>query len=139
MCSSHLRYDRGSRSQDLAHIQDRRYGSVPASGCYDACMRTTVTLDDEIHEEARRMAFETRRTFSEVVNELLTEGLKSITRPAERRRLGQLRGTISIADDFDETPAEVLDAINLPLHPSAATSDNTSHPAEVINSIDRPF
>ena len=78
-------------------------------------MRTTVSLDDGIHEEVRQMAFKTRRTLSEVVNELLAEGLKGIARPAERRRLGQLHGTISIADDFDETPAEVLNSIDRPL------------------------
>lgn len=61
------------------------------------------------------MAFESRRTLSAVINELLAEGLKQVERPSARRRLGQLRGTIAIADDFDDTPANVLDALAEPL------------------------
>ncbi len=78
-------------------------------------MRTTVSLDERIHEEARRIAFESRRTLSAVINELLAEGLRQVERPPVRRQLGQLRGTISIADDFDDTPPEVLDALAEPL------------------------
>ena len=78
-------------------------------------MRTTVSLDERIHEEARRIAFESRRTLSAVINELLAEGLNQMQRPPVRRQLGQLRGTISIADDFDDTPAEVLDSLAEPL------------------------
>ena len=78
-------------------------------------MRTTVSIDDEVYEQARRIAFESRRTLSTVINELLTEGLRLVAPPPERRRLGQLRGTIRMADDFDETPPEVLDALNSPI------------------------
>ena len=41
-------------------------------------MRTTVSSDDEVYEQARRMAFESRRTLGDVINELLTEGLKLV-------------------------------------------------------------
>jgi hypothetical protein len=78
-------------------------------------MRTTVSLDERIHEEARRIAFESRRTLSEVINELLAEGLKQVARPPMRRQLGQLRGTITIADDFDDTPEAMLDSLAEPL------------------------
>ena len=78
-------------------------------------MRTTVSLDERIHEEARRIAFESRRTLSEVINELLAAGLEQAARPPARRRLGQLRGTMEIADDFDETPEELLDSLAEPL------------------------
>lgn len=78
-------------------------------------MRTTVSIDDEVYEQARRMAFESRRTLGDVINELLTEGLRVAAAPPERRRLGQLRGTIQIADDFDELPGEVLDSLDGPL------------------------
>ena len=78
-------------------------------------MRTTVSLDDEIYDEARRIAFESRRTLGEVINELLAAGLKQVARPPARRQLGQLRGTITIADDFDDTPAEVLESLDDPL------------------------
>ena len=78
-------------------------------------MRTTVSLDDLIYDEARRIAFESRRTLGEVINELLAAGLKQAARPSARRQLGQLRGTITIADDFDDTPAEVLESLDDPL------------------------
>ena len=78
-------------------------------------MRTTVSIDDAVYEQARRIAFESRRTLGEVINELLVEGLKLVAPPSERRRLGQLRGTITIADDFDELPRDVLDALDSPL------------------------
>ena len=78
-------------------------------------MRTTVSLDDAIYDEARRIAFESRRTLGEVINELLAAGLKQVARPSARRQLGQLRGTITIADDFDDTPAEVLESLEDPL------------------------
>lgn len=78
-------------------------------------MRTTVSIDDEVYEEARRMAFESRRTLGEVINELLTEGLRLVSRPPARRQLGQLRGTITVADDFDETPQEVLASLSDPI------------------------
>lgn len=78
-------------------------------------MRTTVSIEDEVYEEARRIAFESRRTLGEVINELLTEGLKLMARPPARRQLGQLRGTITIADDFDDTPREVIDSLSEPV------------------------
>lgn len=73
-------------------------------------MRTTVSIDDVVYEELRGIAFESRRTLDEVINELLVEGLKLVALPPARRRLGQLRGTIKIADDFDE----VLDPLDAP-------------------------
>ena len=78
-------------------------------------MRTTVSLDERIHEETRRIAFESRRTLSAVINELLAEGLKQVAPPPARRRLGQLRGTITVAEDFNDTPAAVIDALAEPL------------------------
>lgn len=78
-------------------------------------MRTTISIDDEVYEEARRIAFESRRTLGEVINELLTEGLSLLARPPVRRQLGQLRGSITVADDFDETPQEVLSSIGDPI------------------------
>lgn len=74
-------------------------------------MRTTVTIDDDVYERARRIAFEQRRTLGEVINELLVAGLTTSQTPSGRRSLGALRGSIWIADDFDETPAEVLSAL----------------------------
>ena len=78
-------------------------------------MRTTVSIDDAVYEQARRIAFESRRTLGEVINELLAEGLKLVAPPLARRSLGRLRGSIRIADDFDDTPREVLDSLDSPL------------------------
>ncbi len=82
---------------------------------YRACMRTTIVIDDHLYDEARRLAYESRRALSEVINELLAEGLKRVASAPTRRGLGQLRGSITISDDFNETPAEVLRAVDEPL------------------------
>jgi len=72
-------------------------------------MRTTVSIDDGVYEEARRIAFETRQTLGKVINDLLVSGLRS-RRAAGGRELGQLAGSVWIADDFDQTPSEIIDA-----------------------------
>ena len=89
-------------------------------------MRTTVTVDDEIHEAAAadrvRVAPNTQRGVQRVARRRSRnrhpKGATTATRPtprhhrdrrrlrrhatrkAQRRRLGQLRGTIEIADDL---------------------------------------
>jgi len=73
-------------------------------------VRTTVSIDDEIYEEARRIAFESRRTLGAVVNELLASGLQARRTTGSIRQLGQLRGAIVIADDFDDTPIDLVEA-----------------------------
>ena len=40
-------------------------------------MRTTLTIDDQIAEELKRLAFQSGRSFKEVVNESLRRGLDS--------------------------------------------------------------
>ena len=79
-------------------------------------MRTTLDLDDRLHETARRIAFEQRRSLGEVVSELALRGLEqqaALDRPP--RQLGQFAGLIHIADDFDDTPADVSAAVDEPL------------------------
>lgn len=78
-------------------------------------MRTTVSIDDEVYERARRIAFESRRTLGDVINEMLSAGLELASQSQARRQLGQLRGTITISEDFDDTPPEVLDSLNDPI------------------------
>ena len=75
-------------------------------------MRTTIDLDPEIHEIARRRAFEERRSIGDVVSELARRGLE---RSAAPRKLGCFAGQVEIADDFDATPDEVAAALNEPL------------------------
>lgn len=41
-------------------------------------MRTTVSIDDEVYEQARRIAFESRRTLGDVINELLAYPLLTL-------------------------------------------------------------
>ena len=48
-------------------------------------MRTTLTLDDDLAEELRTLAYRTRRSFKQVVNEALRAGLAG-HRPTRPRR-----------------------------------------------------
>lgn len=77
-------------------------------------MRTTLELDDRLHAIARQKAFEERRSIGDVISELALRGLEaSESRPA--RRLGLYAGRIHVAHDFDDTPPEVLEALDEPL------------------------
>lgn len=79
-------------------------------------MRTTVAIDDEVHETLRRKAFDERRSFTDVLNEALTRGLASDA-PDRPRVLGAFTGQIRIADDFDDDLPEVLIALDEPVTP----------------------
>lgn len=76
-----------------------------------------MSLDNKVYEAARQIAFESRRTPGEVINELLLAGLKSRNSLGPQRELGRLRGSIWIAEDFDETPQEVIDDFESGLDP----------------------
>jgi negative regulator of replication initiation len=78
-------------------------------------MRTTIDLDDEIHSLARRRAFETRKSIGEVVSDLARRGLEAEAEARPKRILGQFEGRIRVSDDFNDTPDEVLSALNQPL------------------------
>ncbi len=75
-------------------------------------MRTTLEIDDRLHEIARRRAFEERRGIGDVISELALRGLEALQSSATPRPLGKFAGQITIADDFDETPDEVADALD---------------------------
>ena len=47
--------------------------------CYDAAMRTTIDLPDDLHELARQLAHQNNRSMSEVVTELIRLGLRRPT------------------------------------------------------------
>jgi hypothetical protein len=49
------------------------------------CMRTTLTLDDDVAAQLRRVLKARHATFKEVVNEALREGLKQLEMPPPRR------------------------------------------------------
>ena len=78
-------------------------------------MRTTMTLDDEVYETVRQRAFNERRSIGEVVSDLTKRGLAAESQAKPRRRLGFWAGQGFIADDFDQTPPEILDAMDEPL------------------------
>ena len=45
-------------------------------------MRTTVTLDDDVATELERIAFETRKSFKSVINDLLKRALREAKKSA---------------------------------------------------------
>jgi hypothetical protein len=49
--------------------------------CYDAFMRTTLTIDDAIAKALRDLAHKSNRSFKEVVNETLQAGLSAKRAP----------------------------------------------------------
>ena len=48
-------------------------------------MRTTITIDDDVLDRARKLASKLHMSFRSVVNEALRTGLAQVARPAERR------------------------------------------------------
>ncbi len=78
-------------------------------------MRTTLTLDDDVYAAVRQRAFNERRPIGDVVSDLTKRGLAAELQDQPARRLGFWAGHGFIADDFDETPKEVLDAMDEPL------------------------
>jgi hypothetical protein len=75
-------------------------------------MRTTITLDDDVAAAVRRLERVQRKSFKEVINEALREGLARLEQRPERRRsrfrtkalsVGKLR--IGSIDDVSEVLA----------------------------------
>ena len=48
-------------------------------------MRTTITIDDDVLEQARALAAKLRTPFKKVINEALRAGLGHVERPAEQK------------------------------------------------------
>ncbi len=48
-------------------------------------MRTTLTIDDDVLDEARSVAKRLKRPFRRVVNDAIRVGLKTVERPAVTR------------------------------------------------------
>ena len=78
-------------------------------------MRTTLELDDRLHAAARQKAFDEHRSLGEVVSELALRGLEQLQTQRPKRRLGQFAGLVHLADDFNDTPPDVLASIEQPL------------------------
>jgi hypothetical protein len=45
--------------------------------CYDASMRTTLTIDDNLADALRKKAYESGKSFKEVVNRALQAGIQA--------------------------------------------------------------
>lgn len=63
-------------------------------------MRTTLTLDDDLSAELKRVARRTGRPFKQVVNEVIRAGLRAAPPPARRYRLtpASLGGVVAGVD-----------------------------------------
>jgi len=81
-------------------------------------MRTTVVLDDAVYDAVRRRSFEQRRSLGAVLSELAQRGLDAELAPRSSRPWGRYAGQIDIAEDFDVTPPEVLEALERPVDSS---------------------
>jgi hypothetical protein len=83
--------------------------------CYDAFMRTTVTLDDDVAAQLKRAARERGTSFKEVLNTSVRRGLEGEARSRpyrlRARRLGAQPGVdldraLALASELDD--AETL-------------------------------
>jgi hypothetical protein len=54
--------------------------------CYDVCMRTTLTLDDDLAAALKERAKRSGRPFKEVVNLIVRQGLEAEMAPPPIRR-----------------------------------------------------
>ena len=79
--------------------------------CYDASVRTTLTIDDQLAADLKRLALETDRSFKKVVNDTLRAGLKARSTPTGRYRLRPSRlGGVRAGIDLDRA-LRVADAL----------------------------
>jgi hypothetical protein len=73
--------------------------------CYDANMRTTVDLPDDLYEQAKSIARDTSRTLSDTVADLMRRGLgkgraaAAVSRSAETGLPVIRLGTVITSDD----------------------------------------
>jgi hypothetical protein len=77
-------------------------------------MRTTLSLDDEVYSVARQRAFDEHRSVGDVVSSLVRKGLEAEKAVRAPRPLGKFRGQITMSEDFNDTPADVVTSMNTP-------------------------
>lgn len=66
-------------------------------------MRTTLTIDDQIAADLKRVAYESGRSFKQVVNDTLRAGLEAGVRAPRRYRLRPSRlGGVRSGFDLDK-------------------------------------
>lgn len=78
-------------------------------------MRTTLVIDDDVYEAARLAAFRERSSLGAVISAWARRGSSDPSPVTGERELGFWRGQIAMSDDFDETPADVLNALTSPV------------------------
>lgn len=80
-------------------------------------MRTTLTIDDQLLADLKRMAQTSGKPFRQIVEEALRSGLSSLERPApapyrlEPRSLGQAKGEINLVKAISVADALEDDAL----------------------------
>ncbi len=66
-------------------------------------MRTTLTIDDQVAADLKKAAYESGRSFKEVVNDTLRVGLRAGTSPAQPYRLSPVKlGGVRPGIDLDK-------------------------------------
>lgn len=71
-------------------------------GCYDAFVRTTLTIEDRIARDLKQIAHRSGKPFKVVVNETLLAGLAAQERPKPKRyrlrtvSMGSVRSGINL-------------------------------------------
>lgn len=59
------------------------------SGCYDAGMRTTVNIPDDLLDDLRQLSRSRKTSLTATVTEVLRAGLARIAKPPAKRRYRQ--------------------------------------------------
>ena len=81
--------------------------------CYDAAMRTTLTIDDELAQALKELAYRSDKSFKEVVNETLRAGLtgqKALPRARPYRLRPSSLGGVMPGIDLNKT-LQLADAL----------------------------
>ena len=67
------------------HSESGKHIDVRNGTHYDACMRTTLTIDDDVATALKALARNSGKTFKAVVNEVMRRGLMTGEKPATGR------------------------------------------------------
>jgi hypothetical protein len=81
-------------------------------------MRTTLTLDDDIAEQIKRLRRERDASLKAIINEVLRAGLRSMSAPLPRRkpfRTEPITGVTPLLSNFDNV-AEVISIAEGEMH-----------------------
>jgi hypothetical protein len=71
-------------------------------------MRTTISLDQDVLEKARKAAGRLRVPFKTIVNEALRVGLEQVSKPAEKRPYRTIPHEMGLKDGFNADNVQEL-------------------------------